>query len=254
MSRKPPDVTREQPNHWTSIGQPRQRLKETHFDNLVLPKAHEQSWGLDHSFTFRYSASIADLALMRACQSGDPSECDPKIHEPLHLWQKLTSNPEWAAHLLIHLLDQHHCLYLGSNQTPFSSLKVIFYFESTLPPTEFFLLSHSELTWTRLLPESAAAQVLMFGRKSWVLKLKPSRSEHPIQKPIQPWNNGVEGSSTFTGLITHLTGPHARLNSCIMSAVWPIDLPAHCKHEWGLPTVFHCSTLRLHPTSIIFKY
>ena len=103
-------------------------------------------------------------------------------------------------------------------------------------------ISHFELTWTRLFPEStAAARASVFGRKSWILKLKPGRSEHPIQRPIQPRNNGVEGSSTFTGLITHLTDPHARLNSCIMSAVWPIDLPAHCKREWLQPAL--CSPL-----------
>ncbi len=92
-------------------------------------------------------------------------------------------------------------------------------------------ISHFELTWTWVFPESAAAaRASVFDRKSWVLKLKPARSEHPIQRPIQPRNNGVEGSSTFTGLITHLTGTHARLNSCIMSAVWSIALPAHYKH------------------------
>lgn len=107
-------------------------------------------------------------------------------------------------------------------------------------------LSSSFCPTDLLLSESAtaAARAPVFGRKSWVLKLKPSRSEHPIQKPIQHWYNGVEGSSTFTGLITHLAGPCTRLNSCIMSAVWPIDLPVHCQHVWVLPhsvvCIAHC--------------
>lgn len=117
-------------------------------------------------------------------------------------------------------------------------------------------ISHFELTWFF---SAAAARASVFGRKSWVLELNPSRSEHPIQRPIQPWNNGVGGSSTFTGLITHLTGPHARLNSCIMSAVTAYRFTStllaseFCPHSlFWLLTPALMWWMKLHPTSILF--
>lgn len=116
-------------------------------------------------------------------------------------------------------------LNLGSTLVSFISLKVIqatHWAPSFVPQN-----SHFGMTWTWV---SGCCMISSVWQK--VLGPKnPPGLKHPIQRPIQPRNNGVEWSSTFTGLITHLTGTHTRFNSCIMSAVWSIDLPTHCMFE-----------------------